>query len=114
MAKQLCRLKGIAFEGIYVHESGGKPTPEGMERLALDAATMAVETARLLTREGIPAAHVSVGGFADAPGHVRLLKGKQFPEITEIHPGTAQSATCGTSVRWSMSVRRVRQRSCAP
>jgi D-serine deaminase-like pyridoxal phosphate-dependent protein len=87
MAKRLCRLKGIAFEGIYVHESGGKPTPEGMERLALEAATMAVETARLLTKEGIPGAHVSVGASPTLRATCALLKGKQFPEITEIHPG---------------------------
>jgi D-serine deaminase-like pyridoxal phosphate-dependent protein len=87
MAKQLCRLPGIAFQGIYVHESGGKPTPEGMERLALDAATMAVETARLLKREGIPGAHVSVGASPTLRATCALLKGKQFPEITEIHPG---------------------------
>ena len=87
MAKQLCRLKGIAFEGIYVHESGGKPTPEGMERLALDSATMAVETARLLKREGIPGAHVSVGASPTLRATCALLKEKRFPEITEIHPG---------------------------
>ena len=87
MSKQLCRMKGIAFEGIYVHESGGKPTPEGMERLALESATMAVETARLLTKEGIPAAHVSVGASPTLRATCALLKGKQFPEITEIHPG---------------------------
>jgi D-serine deaminase-like pyridoxal phosphate-dependent protein len=87
MAKQLSRLKGIAFEGIYVHESGGKPTPEGMERLALDAATMAVETARLLAREGIPGAHVSVGASPTLRATCALLKEKRFPEITEVHPG---------------------------
>jgi D-serine deaminase-like pyridoxal phosphate-dependent protein len=87
IAKQLCRLKGIAFRGIYVHESGGKPTPEDMERLALESATMAVETARLLTRGGIPAAHVSVGASPTLRATCALLKGKQFPEITEIHPG---------------------------
>ncbi|MCX5825401.1 MAG: alanine racemase [Deltaproteobacteria bacterium] len=87
MAKQLCRLEGIAFRGIYVHESGGKPTPEDMERLALESATMAVETARLLTREGIPAAHVSVGASPTLRATCALLKEKQFPEITEIHPG---------------------------
>jgi D-serine deaminase-like pyridoxal phosphate-dependent protein len=87
MAKQLCRLKGIAFEGIYVHESGGKPTPEGMERLASDSATMAVETARLLASEGISGTHVSVGASPTLRATCALLKGGKFPEITEIHPG---------------------------
>jgi D-serine deaminase-like pyridoxal phosphate-dependent protein len=58
-----------------------------MERLALEAATMAMETARLLSREGIPAAHVSVGASPTLRATCALLKGKQFPEITEIHPG---------------------------
>ncbi|MBA4423499.1 MAG: hypothetical protein C0390_10465 [Syntrophus sp. (in: bacteria)] len=87
MAKRLCRLPGIAFQGIYVHESGGNPTPEGMDRLALEAATMAVQTARLLSKEGVPGAHVSVGASPTLRATCALLKGKRFPEITEIHPG---------------------------
>ena len=87
LARQLSRLKGIAFQGIYVHEMGGKPTPESMDRLALESATMAVETARLLAKEGIPGAHVSVGASPTLRATCALLKGKQFPEITEIHPG---------------------------
>jgi D-serine deaminase-like pyridoxal phosphate-dependent protein len=87
MAKQLCRLTGVAFEGIYVHEMGGKPTPESMNRLALESATLAAETARLLLREGIPGVHVSVGASPTLRATCALLKGKQFPEITEIHPG---------------------------
>ena len=87
MAGQLCRLPGIEFQGIYVHESGGKPTPESMDRLALEAATMAAETARLLAKEGIPAKHVSVGASPTLRAMCALLKKKQFPEITEIHPG---------------------------
>jgi D-serine deaminase-like pyridoxal phosphate-dependent protein len=87
MAKQLSRLKGVAFEGIYIHESGGKPTPEGMERLAFDSATIAVETARLLANEGITGMHVSVGASPTLRATCALLKEKRFPEITEIHPG---------------------------
>ncbi len=87
MAKRLCRLTEIAFEGLYVHEMGGKPAPESMHRLALEAATMAAETARLLAKEGIPGRHVSVGASPTLQATCTLLKGKQFPEITEIHPG---------------------------
>jgi D-serine deaminase-like pyridoxal phosphate-dependent protein len=87
MAKQLCLLKGVSFEGIYVHESGGKPTPEGMEHLAFDSASMAVETARLLASEGITGVHVSVGASPTLRATCALLKDKQFSEITEIHPG---------------------------
>jgi D-serine deaminase-like pyridoxal phosphate-dependent protein len=87
MATQLCRLPGIAFEGVYAHESGGKPTREGLDRLALEVATMTAETARLLTKAGIPATHVSVGASPTLGPTCALLKQGQFPEITEIHPG---------------------------
>jgi D-serine deaminase-like pyridoxal phosphate-dependent protein len=87
MAQQLCRLPGIAFEGLYAHESGGKPTPESQEQLALEAATVMAETARLLTKAGFPATHVSVGASPTLRATCALLKEKRFPEITEIHPG---------------------------
>lgn len=87
LARRLCDLEGIAFEGIYVHESGGEPTPESMERLALASASLAAETARLLKREGIPVAHVSAGASPTLRSTCALLKEKRFPEITEIHPG---------------------------
>ncbi len=87
LATQLCGLPGVAFEGLYAHESGGKPTPESQEQLALEAATVMAETARLLTSAGIPATHVSVGASPTFRATCSLLKEKRFPEITEIHPG---------------------------
>jgi D-serine deaminase-like pyridoxal phosphate-dependent protein len=87
MAKRLSRLAGIAFEGIYAHESGGKPTQESLDRLALDVATMTVETARLLRQAGIPAPHVSVGASPTLRPTCALLREGRFLEITEIHPG---------------------------
>jgi D-serine deaminase-like pyridoxal phosphate-dependent protein len=87
LAGQIHRLPGISFEGIYAHESGGKPTPESMGNVARETATLAVETARLLAREGIPVRHVSVGASPTLRATCDLLKGGQFPELTEIHPG---------------------------
>jgi D-serine deaminase-like pyridoxal phosphate-dependent protein len=87
LVKQLLRLPGISFEGIYAHESGGKPTPESLGDVARETATLAVETARLLAKEGIPVRHVSVGASPTLRATCDLLKGGQFPEITEIHPG---------------------------
>ncbi len=87
MAQQLCRLPGIVFEGLYAHESGGKPTPESQEQLALQVATAMAETARLLAKAGIPVKHVSVGASPTLQATCALLKAKRFPEITEIHPG---------------------------
>jgi D-serine deaminase-like pyridoxal phosphate-dependent protein len=87
MVKQLRRLPGISFEGIYAHESGGKPTPKSLGNLARETATLAVETARLLAKEGIPVRHVSVGASPTLRATCDLLKAGHFPEITEIHPG---------------------------
>ncbi len=87
MAKWLCGLPGIAFEGIYAHESGGKPTPESLDRLALDVATVTADTARLLRQAGISAPHVSVGASPTLRPTCALLREGRFPEITELHPG---------------------------
>jgi D-serine deaminase-like pyridoxal phosphate-dependent protein len=87
LAKQLRGLRGILVEGIYAHESGGTPSQESQDRLALDVAKMVAETSRLLTREGIPAPHVSVGASPTLRATCALLRTGQFPEITEIHPG---------------------------
>jgi D-serine deaminase-like pyridoxal phosphate-dependent protein len=87
LVKQLRRLPGISFEGIYAHESGGKPTPASLGGVARETAAQAVETARLLAKEGIPVRHVSVGASPTLRATCDLLKGGQFPEITEIHPG---------------------------
>ena len=87
MAQQLSGLPGIAFEGVYAHESGGKPNQENLDRLAREVATMTAETARLLTKAGILAPHVSVGASPTLGPTCALLQSGQFPEITEIHPG---------------------------
>ncbi len=87
LARRLHDLKGIAFQGIYVHEMGGTPTPEGMAMLARETLAQAAETARLLAREGIPCSHVSVGASPTLTAACAILKEKEFPEITEIHPG---------------------------
>jgi D-serine deaminase-like pyridoxal phosphate-dependent protein len=88
LARQLVRLSGIEFKGIYTHETGREPTPEGIDREAFEVATVAVETALLLKKEGIPAEHVSVGASATYRASCRLIKEGKFPEITEIHPGS--------------------------
>ena len=88
LARQLCRLPGIEFEGVYTHETGREPTTEGIEREAFEIATIAVETARMLKKEKIPVAHVSVGASATYRASCRLIKEGKFPEITEIHPGS--------------------------
>lgn len=87
LARQICRLPGIAFEGLYAHESGAKAAAESQKEVALHTAMRTVETARLLRQSGIPVNHVSVGASPTLRAAASLLKGGQFPEITEIHPG---------------------------
>lgn len=87
LAKRLCQLPGIEFMGIYAHESATKPTDEGVDKTALETASIMSETAKMLKKEGIPIEHVSVGASSTIRSTFRYLKEKKFPEITEVHPG---------------------------
>jgi D-serine deaminase-like pyridoxal phosphate-dependent protein len=87
LAKQLRQLPSIDLIGIYAHESGVKPTPEGKNEVALETATIMTENARMLRREGIDIEHVSVGASSTFPITCRLVKEGKFSEINEIHPG---------------------------
>jgi len=86
-AKQLRQLPGIDLIGIYGHEMVIKPTPEGIDEVALEAATIMTENARLLRKEGIAIEHVSVGASSTFRSTCRFMKEDKFSEITEIHPG---------------------------
>ncbi len=87
LATQLHKLPGVRFIGIYAHEMGVKPTPEGKDEAALEAAEVMTEMARMLRNEGIEIEHVSVGASSTFPSTCRFRKEGRFPELTEIHPG---------------------------
>jgi len=87
LAKQIKKIPGLNFHGIYGHEMGVKLTPEGKEESALEAATIMSENARLLKKEGFSLHYVSVGASSTYKITCRLVKEGKFPEITEIHPG---------------------------
>ena len=87
VAKELSKLPGIELVGIYAHESGAEPTPEGVDIMALEVASTMTETARMLKREGITIEHVSVGASPTFRATCLHAKEGKFPEITEIHPG---------------------------
>ena len=87
LATQLSKLPGIEFIGIYSHEMGVKPTPEGKEEVALEAAGIMVENARMLRSAGMQIEHVSVGASSTFPFTCRFRKEGKFPELTEIHAG---------------------------
>jgi len=87
LARELRQLPGIDLAGIYGHEMGAEPTPEGKDEAAFEAATIMTENARMLKQAGITIEHVSVGASPTYRSTCRFLKEGKFSEITEIHPG---------------------------
>jgi len=87
LAQKLGQLSNVEFTGIYGHEMGAKPTQEGKDEAAFEAAMIMSENARMLAREGITVEHVSVGASPTFRSTCRYLQEGNFPEITEIHPG---------------------------
>ncbi len=87
LAVQLRKLPGIELIGIYAHEMGIKPTPEDIDEVALEAAQIMTENARMLRDKGMEIEHVSVGASSTFPSTCRFCKEGKFPELTEVHPG---------------------------
>ena len=87
LAKQILQLPGIEFKGIYAHEVYSEPTNKGADKEAFRVATITVETARLLKKEGIEIDHISVGASPTFRATCLYLKHGKFRDITEIHPG---------------------------
>ncbi len=92
VAKELVQMPGIELVGIMGHESAwtalsqsSAPCKEDVERLAYQAMKVMSETARLLRKEGIPVKEVICGATPTARYLCRYAR--EFPEVTEIHPG---------------------------
>ena len=115
MAKQLCRLPGIAFEGIYVHEIGretdpGEHGPSGA-RVCHDGGG----NGKAANEGGDPRSARVRGGLAHAAGHVRPPEGEAIPRDHGDSPGALRDRRhVARPRRSSTRVRRVRPRSCAP
>lgn len=88
LAKNVCKLAGVEFMGIYAHEIVTESTAEGVDKTALETLSSVSETAKMLNREGIDTKHVSVGASPTFRSTCRYLKEKRFREVTEIHPGS--------------------------
>ena len=87
LARKLPQLPNINLVGIYGHEMGAKPTQEGKDEAAFEAATIMTENAQMLKQAGIAIDHVSVGASPTFPSTCRFIEEGKFSEITEIHPG---------------------------
>jgi len=87
LAKKLLTLPGIKFKGIYAHEVYSGSTTNGAAKEAFEVATLTVETAQMLRKEGIVIDHVSVGASPTFGKTCQYIKRGKFREITEIHPG---------------------------
>ena len=87
LSKKLCRLPGIEFMGVYAHEMPSDKTPQGLDKAAFETASLMVETAKLLRKDGIPVEHISMGASNTFRDVCRYIKEGRFPDITELHPG---------------------------
>lgn len=89
LARQIAKLPGIDFTGIYAHESSGQtvPTDEGVAKVALEVSSVMAEMARLLKREGFDIQTVATGASPTFRAICRYIQEGVLPDITEIHPG---------------------------
>ncbi len=89
LAKQLSKLPGIEFVGIYAHESSGQtvPSDEGVAKVSLEVGSVMCEMARLLRKEGFKIEEVTTGASPTVFAICRWVKEGILKEITEIHPG---------------------------
>ncbi|GAI16137.1 unnamed protein product, partial [marine sediment metagenome] len=84
-AKEIHQMPGIELVGIVAHESThGERTAEGVDRISREVPALMAATARLLRNNGIEIKDVALGSTPSLR-NVPILK--DFPEITEIHPG---------------------------
>lgn len=84
-AREICRMPGIELVGIVTHESThGERTAEGVDRISREVPALVAATVRLLRNNGIEIKDVAIGSTPTLR-NVPILK--DFPEITEIHPG---------------------------
>jgi D-serine deaminase-like pyridoxal phosphate-dependent protein len=87
LARRLQQFPGIELVGIYGHEMGAKPTPEGKDENAFEAATIMCQAAQMLKKEGFDLHDVAIGASPTFRSTCRFRKEGKFPELTEIHPG---------------------------
>ena len=84
-AKEIAPIRGINLVGIMGHESThGQRTLDAVDQMCRQVASDMSDTATLLKGNGIPIEHVVIGSTTALRTAPML---KDFPQITEIHPG---------------------------
>ena len=86
-ARRINQMSGIELKGIYSHEMGAGATPESVDNMAFETASLMIEMANMLRGEGIKVEHVSVGASPTFRSTCRYMKEGELSGITEIHPG---------------------------
>lgn len=86
LARAIQELSGVHLVGILAHESAtGERSAAGVDRMAFEVASVMAGTAKMLRRDGIFIEDVVLGA---SPTYRAVCKyAKEFPEITEVHPG---------------------------
>lgn len=105
-AKELVQIPGIELVGILGHESPSglsENTKEGWDKHCREVPALMAATARLLRNNGIQIEHVEIGS-TPALRNVPMLK--DYPEITEVHPGMYVFGDIGYVTQFAMPMER--------
>ena len=105
-AKELIQIPGIELVGILGHETSSglsENTKEGWDKHCREVAALMAATARLLRNNGIQIEHVEIGA-TPALRNAPMLK--DYPEITEIHPGMYVFGDIGYVTQFAMPIER--------
>jgi D-serine deaminase-like pyridoxal phosphate-dependent protein len=105
-ARELVKVPGIELVGILGHESPAglsENSKEGWNKHCREVPALMAATARLLRNNGIQIEHVEIGS-TPALRNVPMLK--DYPEITEVHPGMYVFGDIGYVTQFSMPIER--------
>ena len=103
-ARELVQLPGVELVGIVAHESAAglnENTRAGWDEVCRQVASLMTATARLLKNNAIAIKHVEIGA-TPALRNVPMLK--DYPEITEVHPGMYVFGDVGYVRQFSMAI----------
>jgi len=105
-ARELVKVPGIELVGILSHETAAglnEDSEEGWNKVCREVPALMAATARLLRSNGIQIEHVEIGA-TPALRNVPMLK--DYPEITEVHPGMYVFGDVGYVTQFAMPIER--------